>query len=59
MTNGHKIDIDRLVEGLNSMDRDARDAHILPVLRETFPNVVWTVSSKGEVDANVHPGYRP
>jgi hypothetical protein len=59
MTNGRKIDIDRLVYSLNRAPASTRDA-VLPVLREEFPEVLWTRHHDGRADAMIIiDGYRP
>jgi hypothetical protein len=59
MTNGKKLDIDRLTNAINLGGYDLVHA-VLPLLREEFPEVLWTVQSDGRLDAEVITyGYRP
>jgi hypothetical protein len=59
VTNGRKIDIDRLVNSLNRAPASTRDA-VLPVLREAFPEVLWTKHHDGRADAAIiDEWYRP
>lgn len=59
MTYGRKIDIDRLVDALNRANPATR-THVLALLAEAFPEVLWTVGPAGRADAAIIvEDYRP
>lgn len=51
MTNGRKIDIDRIVDSLNRLPKHVQDA-VLPVFQEEFPDLLWTRMASGVVDVS-------
>lgn len=54
---GAKLDIDRLVDAVNRMDPLVR-AVLVHVLRDAFPEVVWT-TQRGLLRVATHAGYKP
>jgi hypothetical protein len=57
MTNGRKLDIDMLVGAINRQGTIAV-AFALPILKEAFPEILWTRGHDGRLDAMVNGGYR-
>jgi len=56
-TCGSVIDIDQLVNAINSVPPDRGRLEVITALREHFPNVMWT-TTRGVLRAMVHPGYK-
>lgn len=58
-TDGKKLDIDRLVEAVNSLADDGTRQTIVGSLREHFPEVAWSTLRSGRIAAFVNEEYRP
>ena len=58
-TDGRKLDIDRLVEAVNSLPADGTRQATVGSLREHFPAIGWTTLRDGRITAFVNEGYRP
>ncbi len=59
--NGAKLDIDRLVEAINSLPKDGPITRqdVFASLREHFPMIAWTTLHDGALIAHVNADYRP
>ncbi len=59
--NGRKLDIDRLVEAVNSLPKDGSITRkdVFASLREHFPMIAWTTLHDGALIAHVHQDYWP
>lgn len=60
-TDGRKLDIDRLVEAVNSLPKDGLITRqdVFAALREHFPKIIWLTLHDGALIAHVHADYRP
>ncbi len=58
-TRGEKLDIDQLLNAVNSLSEGASRRAVVDVLKLHFPEIGWAILGTGVVTAQVPAGYRP